>query len=487
MNKHYFRNLFFLLCLLIFNNCVSEEDVLQIEKTEQEKKTFVTFSQSSSIRGKSSKSTIDYANGFAVLLQKYDSIHKTNISGLVNTTNIVEHKKNSRQNIIIESRDFYIENRLHSQTIFEENGDIWVMYPKIKNNSVEDLLIASYTDNGTNVFFRYVKKDSELYVKNVKLFQEKFDRQINHSINNKSNSDLCGYGDDVCELDDVIIIGGGGSSGGCVGCQTNPPVNPGGGCDQFVDCIYNDIGGSGGGGLPPMLNPCLELLINNLTAKDYLENPEVKEILNKLKEGLPLDEKEKYFIFAKYNKSGLIKTSPIIEGNVGNTGNISVGQSDTYNILGGVHSHTKGYYATPSPGDFYTLSGANMNSPSFSFWYTTSFNGDVYVLSIINYHNFIRFQQNFPKDTYLNGSGWKEGTSVYRDYTDAYNNFLANGKSDDEAYFLAMSFVANKHNMGVGISKQDSEGNFNSTFVNESKEQGSGKSEFSESENCNLK
>lgn len=41
--------------------------------------------------------------------------------------------------------------------------------------------------------------------------------------------------------------------------------------------------------------------------------------------------------------------------------------------------------------------------------------------------------------------------------------------------------------MGIGISKQNSEGNFNSTFVNESKEQGSGKSEFSESEDCNLK
>ncbi|MGL5234121.1 MAG: hypothetical protein ACRC8Z_05105, partial [Empedobacter falsenii] len=126
---------------------------------------------------KSNKSTIDYASGFSILMQRYDSIHHTNISGLVNTTNIIEHKKNSRQNIILESKDFYIENRLHSQTIFEENGDIWVMFPKIKNNSVEGLLIASYTDNGTNVYFSYVKKDSDLYLANIKLFQEKFDRQ----------------------------------------------------------------------------------------------------------------------------------------------------------------------------------------------------------------------------------------------------------------------------------------------------------------------
>lgn len=241
----------FISCFFLAYSCVSEEDILQTEKIEQEKKAFAIFSQSSNIQGKSNKSAIDYANGFSILMQRYDSIHNTNISGLVNTTNIVEHKKNSLQNVIVESKEFYIENRLHSQTIFEENGDVWVMYPKIKNNSVEDLLIVSYTDNGTNVFFRYVKKNSELYVNNIKLFQEKFDKQINRIISNKSNSDLCGYGDDVCELDDVIIIGGGGSSGGCVGCESNPPLNPGGGCEPFVECIAPPDNGGGG---PPSTN-----------------------------------------------------------------------------------------------------------------------------------------------------------------------------------------------------------------------------------------
>lgn len=233
-------------CLFLAYSCVSEEDILQTEKIEQEKKAFAIFSQSSNIQGKSNKSAIDYASGFSILMQRYDSIHNTNISGLVNTTNIVEHKKNSLQNVIVESKEFYIENRLHSQTIFEENGDVWVMYPKIKNNSVEDLLIASYTDNGTNVFFRYVKKDSELYVKNINLFQEKFDKQINRIVSNKSNSDLCGY-DDICYIDGPIITPNPGG-GNCPLCHTTPPENPGSGCDQFVECIYNDIGGSGGNG-----------------------------------------------------------------------------------------------------------------------------------------------------------------------------------------------------------------------------------------------
>lgn len=80
-------------CLFFVYSCVSEEDIMQTEKIEQEKKTFAIFSQSSKIQGKSNKSTIDYANGFSILMQRYDSIHHTNISGLVNTTNIIEHKK----------------------------------------------------------------------------------------------------------------------------------------------------------------------------------------------------------------------------------------------------------------------------------------------------------------------------------------------------------------------------------------------------------
>lgn len=102
--------LLFISCLFLLHSCVSEEDVLQIEKSEQAKSTFAIFSQPSTVQGKSSKFTIDYASGFSILMQRYDSIHNTNISGLINTTNIVEHKKNSLQNIIVESKEFYIEN-----------------------------------------------------------------------------------------------------------------------------------------------------------------------------------------------------------------------------------------------------------------------------------------------------------------------------------------------------------------------------------------
>jgi hypothetical protein len=249
MNKHFLKYLLlFISCLFLAYSCVSEEDLLQTDKTEQTKQTFSIFSNSQNIQGKSSKSAIDYAKGFSILMQRYDSIHNTNISGLVNTNNKFEHKKKSHQNVIIENNDYYIENRLHSQTIFEENGDVWVMYPRIKNNSVDGLLIASYTDNGTNVYFSYVKKDSKLYTANINLFQEKYNKQINVSIYNRSNGGLCGYGEEVCELDGPIITPNPGGGGFIYYPGGGDEPSPGGGCSKYQDCEYIDPDGGGGSG-----------------------------------------------------------------------------------------------------------------------------------------------------------------------------------------------------------------------------------------------
>ena len=254
----------FISCFFLTYSCVSEEDVIQTEKTEQEKKTFSIFSQPSNTQGKSSKSTINYAKGFSTLMQRYDSINNTNISGLVNTNNKFEHKRKSRQNIIVENKDYYIENRLHSQTIFEENGDIWVMYPRIRNNTVDGLLIASYTDDGTNVFFNYVKKDSKLYTANVNLFQEKYDRQITHSLQSKSGLGCGGDDEESCDLDGPIITPNPGGPSG-PGWSGGGGETGGGGCAAYQDCdnTYNPDTGGGGSGKTPTKDPCEGIAKNN--------------------------------------------------------------------------------------------------------------------------------------------------------------------------------------------------------------------------------
>lgn len=75
MNKHSLKYLLlFISCLFFAHSCVSEEDLIQTNKTEQTRKTFTIFSQPSNLQGKSYKTLIDYPAGFSFLMQRYDSL-----------------------------------------------------------------------------------------------------------------------------------------------------------------------------------------------------------------------------------------------------------------------------------------------------------------------------------------------------------------------------------------------------------------------------
>ncbi|MGL5235430.1 MAG: hypothetical protein ACRC8Z_11915 [Empedobacter falsenii] len=312
-------------------------------------------------------------------MQRYDSIHNTNISGLVNTNNKVEHKKKSRQNVIVESKDFYIENRLHSQTIFEENGDIWVMYPRIKNNSVDGLLIASYTNNGTNVYFSYVKKNSKLYTANINLFQEKFDKQINAFVYNKSNGGLCGYGDEVCELDGPIIVVPNPGGGGFPYPGGGDEPNPGGGCAVYEDCEYIDPDpGGGGGGETPTKTPCEG--INKMNDNYNFQN-KLKGLQNSLKNS---STEEGLQILRNYTNSNI--PDAVLSPNSKTANEVSF--SDYENTIGYVHSHrnsdnVRGIFSVADLEAFWTMvNGANTGINNGSI---TNYNlYDLFSILVIN-------------------------------------------------------------------------------------------------------
>lgn len=453
MNKHSLKHLLlFISCLFFVYSCVSEEDIMQTEKTEQEKKTFAIFSQSSNIQGKSNKSAIDYANGFSILMQRYDSIHNTNISGLVNTTNIVEHKKNSLQNVIVESKEFYIENRLHSQTIFEENGDVWVMYPKIKNNSVEGLLIARYADNGTNVFFSYVKKDSKLYTVNINLFQEKYDKQIINSINKKSsgNDDLCGYGDEICYIDGPIITPDPGG-GGCSNCYTTPPENGGSsGCSQFEECLYNDPsggGGGGGGGTGGLLKtPCSVL-------SEKFRNEDFKKNINELNKSSVFNKKNELgFIENKNGQYNSLTPSPSTDTSDGLSMNID---SDT---KGYMHSHLNDY----ETGD-YNSDGAPILKQPIRMFSPADVNA---LMKIASYQVDSDYSEIYGTMVASNGIYTIKFTGTAADiktgfdtnnWRDSYKKFMINERGSLESKFLR--FLEEKMNIkGISLYKTDNKG-----------------------------
>lgn len=123
--------LVFLGILLLFFSCRSETDLVEPEReTKETTGKFSIFSKSSPYA--KNANSLDYAKSFAYLAERYDSINKTNVTGLVNTLNKVTYSSNDKHRYIATASDFYIEFRLHSQTIFEENGDVWVLFPKIR-------------------------------------------------------------------------------------------------------------------------------------------------------------------------------------------------------------------------------------------------------------------------------------------------------------------------------------------------------------------
>lgn len=237
MNKFYLNYLLILFVsfLAIIGCSTDDEIIVPTQKIEKNQKFYI-FSNPSNIQNKGVQIN-DYAKGFAITMQKYDSVQKTNITGLVNTQNTFSNNAKLRQNFINEAIEPYVETRIHSENIIDKYGNISVFYPKIFNNKVQDIFIAQISEDETLIKYYILNKDSNIYNNTVKLFQEKYDFIFLNKISkllNKTNSGFeeCGFeGLPSCDLGTVIITPGGGGGNGTI------PWSPGGGA--------TDIGGGG--------------------------------------------------------------------------------------------------------------------------------------------------------------------------------------------------------------------------------------------------
>ncbi|WP_407509576.1 hypothetical protein [Elizabethkingia anophelis] len=237
------------------SSCRSEDTIVQQTQNKEASKNFAVFTP------KKAGETIDYAKGFAYLMQRYDKLQKTNLSGINNKHIIGNLNASTEKNAsIFQDTESYVEFSVRSQVITEENGDKWVVYPKIKENKVIALVVATLTEKGTYVKYDTFKAPHEWFNKNVLTFQE----AINRLYNKENSLSLSASVRDVapiagssrcvkipngydCGIDGVIINGGkpaGGGSGG--GGGENPEPGTGGGCGPHEDCSApEDLGGSG--------------------------------------------------------------------------------------------------------------------------------------------------------------------------------------------------------------------------------------------------
>ncbi|WPO82957.1 hypothetical protein SD427_01035 [Chryseobacterium sp. JJR-5R] len=263
--------------------------------------------------------------------------------------------------------------------------------------------------------------------------------------------------------------GGGGGGGGIPGPQ--PPKDPCAEAKVFYR-IAPGCGGNGGSNTDSDFDdlPCEKIISENAKAKNLLNQSVIAAQNAIMKTGISASTIEKGFIFGK-DTSGSYKTSDIILGDSSGA-QVDLPPIDTNHVFtaeGGIHNHTIKVYEVPSTGDIYWFMQNNYQNSNFDYYIINGAEGATYACVITNQADFDNFPLSHPPSQYFSSedNAWNLTKDIGKDFDLSEKYFKDTGKSDEEAKELAMAFVIGKYNMGMGLSKKDSNGNFQPIFVKE--------------------
>ncbi|HIC8644688.1 MULTISPECIES: hypothetical protein [Elizabethkingia] len=268
MKKYLLKtSLWGVLTLSLLSSCRTEDELTQ-KQQEKDMRFSVLIPKS----GKS----VNYADGFAFLMKKYDNVNGTNISGIHNTK---KSNLNASISPLFQNTGSYIEFKVRSFVMTEENGEKWVIFPRVENNQVIGLIMCTLKEKETLIAFDEIKRDSDYYKQLLPLFQEAFNRYNRRKISLSLNASIKpmalggggetpgGCGDDVqqCgEIEEVVIPGKPKE-------PKEPPSKPIGSsaCESISQCPppYDDGSGGDGGDYNP--NPAAVDKIDVEQLKDF--------------------------------------------------------------------------------------------------------------------------------------------------------------------------------------------------------------------------
>lgn len=296
------RKLLYLCTFVVL--CVScrTEDMYLSSIDENISNKFVVFTKRA--EGKE----VDYAKGFKVLAYRYDSLYDQNHTGKKAFELVSNGKLTSAS---------YLEFRVHTELVVEDNGDKWLVFPRVQSGNVVDLIYAGLTQDETYVVYRLIDKHSEFY----KVYVSDFQKGIAYL---STKSSARNGGDDVTEIDTVVIPP---KKGGNNVSFIMPDFSGGisdGGCDAYSNCIPGGMGG--GGGSPKPRNhqdPCKKV-------SDKLNNPKVTPKINELKNNAKLNGEKGFKIKANGEPSAMID---------GGEGSHAVNMGDMSGYEGVYHNH----------------------------------------------------------------------------------------------------------------------------------------------------
>lgn len=216
-----------------------------------------------------------------------------------------------------------------------------------------------------------------------------------------------------------------------------------------------------------LATPCEKLTNNLQKAKELMDVPVVKNQNDIMKATIATDPNEKGFYFEK-NSSGSYKVSNIVEGGVSGV-NIVLSNAE-FSPEAVVHNHNKlDGYTCFSPTDINSFHGYHAGFSTVSHYYVNGGDGSMYVMTIQNQQDYDNYLQQYSNSIDPDSGNWKNNSDLYKEKKKVLDHFRNLGKTEDEAFDLAMGYLNNKYNMGVVISKKGADGKFHPLQVESKK------------------
>ncbi|MDY3316206.1 hypothetical protein PG630_02635 [Riemerella anatipestifer] len=444
--------------LLLLTGCRADDMVTNAKRQDNWAKKFKTFFKSSP------QQEVNYAEGFRQLALKYDSLHQTNISGRQTIDKLLKSASESKLNIgdLASTPYTYIDFNVRSQLIVQENGNKWILFPKVSNKQVTDLMVAVLTEDETRFGIYTLDSHSQIYADNIDAFRKAYNKHKYHlSVSAKdqlflSPMKICGQ-DNACNIDEVII--------------TIPPVSQepyppmgffppsyGGGfpeCDGYRECIPPFYGGP----MPmpdpiyiPPTDPCEKAKTGVNNANEIAKNTKFTSAKNGIMAAFNNNGKENGVAFGKNSPNGTLNATGV-QNYQQNSGTVS--NPYAYPVAD-MHNHPNSN--PPSAGDVYSMMQHHLEHGSFSTRYVITSDGSMYALIITDTEAIRKFLQDYPPSQ-IPGHNPNFPLALLNEL----NNLELNMNSESGA----LAHILTKYNAGVSLSKADSNGRFRNINIQE--------------------
>lgn len=182
-------------------------------------------------------------------------------------------------------------------------------------------------------------------------------------------------------------------------------------------------------------------------------------------------------------------TTPIQTGTANHVTTISQVSEAFWTVVGGIHTHIGTAYTAPSARDIYGFYNSYKDNPDYRNQFVFAADGSRYVMTITNPAALDSFMAKHAESAFVDSTNsWNKTTALGLEFYDTIDYLRKNqGNSSNEAYEKAFAYIISRYDIGIILSKADTNGRFTGIFVNRDPVQDQEKfNKVTVSDSCNL-